>query len=198
MKFFIKMMMLCCLLISFSAQAKILQYKNVIKFITTDDVQITETAPRFQSFKKYSALFSHKECSKSLPYSLQGGGVYASLMPFFEWWQRSDFRVFPDKKHAVVFSASCQRPCAAAEIAWKCTLHATALDSNGYVTGDMGMGGDFVDVILDSRQPYIILIRDSCCDAQQYAEVYDLKGTLIRKIDDYRKIKDKDYHVEKH
>jgi hypothetical protein len=186
MKILIHLMISCFFCMPCTTQAKIHQHKTIIKFTKDAAVQQEEKEiPRFQSFKKHEWLFDYEKCVT--PYSLQGGENYISLIPFFEWWQRSDFRVFPDKKHAVVFSVSCKRPCAAAMMAWECKLHATCLDSNGYVVGDMD-GGDFVDVMLHPTQPYIILVRDGCCDSLQYAEIYDLEGILINKIDDYRKI----------
>ncbi len=86
--------------------------------------------------------------------------------------------------YAVLYGAGCKKPWPAAEIAWKCKLNATVVDSSGYVLGDMR--GDFFEVKLHSTQPLVILYTDSVGDSARYAEAYDLRGRLKEKIEDYR------------
>jgi hypothetical protein len=165
--------------------AKIIVKTNQIQFVNEQGAQAKQEnaeAVRFKHFNKFEELLSHKNCSKA-PFSIDGKGTYASLIPFSEYLEKADFKVAPDKKYAVVFSARCERACATAENPWKCTMYATVLDENGYVLGDME--GDFLDIELRADRSEIILLRSSAGSETRYAEVYDLYGKLKNKIDDY-------------
>lgn len=163
--------------------AKIVVKANQIQFINTQGTQSKQENAekvRFKYFKKFKKDLSRKDCAKA-PFSIDGKGTYASLIPFSEYLEKADFKVSPDKKYAVVYSARCERACEAAENPWKCHMHVTVLDENGYVLGDME--GDFLDVELRPDQSEIILLRSRVGDQKQNAEVYDLNGKFKSKIE---------------
>jgi hypothetical protein len=171
--------------ISVPASAKIVVKSHQVHFIKEQIVQESKEKAhtlRFKHFNRFKKILARKHCAKA-PFALDGKETYASLIPFSEYLEKADFKIAPDKTYAVVFCVRCERACAAAENPWKCHMQATVLDKNGYVLGDME--GNFLDIDLHTPQPEIILLRASAGSQTRYAEVYDLHGTLKRKIDDY-------------
>ncbi len=172
--------------VPFFAHGKIIESETGLKFTKDSGSSAgSELGIRFESFNKSSYLIDHDEIEKHAPhYTREGGSTYTGLTPFNEVWQRTDFKVSRDKTYAVIYGVRCQKPWPAATMPWKCKLNATVVDSSGYVLGDMG--GSFFDVKLHTTGPLITLYTDSAGDSARYAEVYDFRGKLKNKIEDYR------------
>lgn len=163
--------------------AAIFENNSSIKFtvVKNDNKNNEGDALRLIEFKKFKQTNNDEFIKNNATlYTLEGNKNYISLIPFIEWLQFSDFQVSPNKNYAVVYSASCQKKVASAEAPWKCQSHASTLNSEGYIQGDIK--GDFNKILFHKTAPYVFLIRDACGDSAVFAEVYDLKGKKIRTI----------------
>jgi len=171
---------------SLEGRADIIEYPNKIEFVCKDNScqRSSKTTARFLSFKRGSVSLPYAKACPGPGYQIEGHGSYVSLYNFIELSQRTDFKVSPHKDYAVVWSSSCQRPCAAAESEWTCASHATTLDINGNVLGDIE--GTFEEVLFHHHLPYIFFVHRGVGDMIPTAEVYDIKGTYIGKIQDYK------------
>lgn len=163
---------------------------NKIVFIDRSTNKISNRKLRFKGFTKFNInhsfykktqkIFPFFNCTKNNDYIF-----YSSLYPFIdELNQGAQFLVSNNKKFALLYSYSCQKPTAAAEIPWNCNTHAVLVDENGYYLTEAT--GDFIKAEIHQTKPYFIMIRSSCGDSAVYAELFNKHGAKLCTISDHK------------